>query len=676
MTRLPRSHAWLPTVLLVFALALAACAPAAPGSPTTAPAGSAGQTPVPVAGPAKPGGSTPAAAQPGKKLNLPVGVDADGNFYRGDPKAPVKFVEYSDFQCPYCARHATQTAPLLDEAYVATGKIVHIFRNFPLSGHPNALPAAKTAYCAGQQDPKFFWTLHDWLFANQSAWANAQDPAAQLRKQAVALGVDGTKYDACLSNPATEARINRDLQDGSKMGVGGTPAFFINNWFISGAYPFDEFKKTIEKALAGQNPPPTPTPLPSGVQFFDADPARPGLTYDGSPTLGATKAKVVMIMFEDLKSPDSAKHVASAEPALKSRYIDTEQMRLVFKFFPTTAPRAAVAALCAAKQGKFWEFRGLLYQKQSEWKEGDDAAMLAYARNLGLNERPFDECLKDEKSQAEVDYAYEFGQQEIGVPSAPSYLILKIGASGQPEDGKGFPGPTSLEQLDGVIQGFLKPQAAPLPRPTPISTAQLAALPVGVDANGNFYRGDLQAPVRLVDFSDFQCPFCARHVQQTEPLLYTAYMATGKVLHVFRNFPIPELGHSNAIPAAYAAYCAGQQNPKFFWAMHDWLFINQNAWANAANAAEQFRKQALAVGADAARYDACLKDAGTEAAIQKDLKDGQSLGVNGTPSFFVTMVNAQGQTAASTPLVGAQAYEQFSQAIETLLNPPATTPTK
>jgi protein-disulfide isomerase len=155
-----------------------------------------------------------------------------------------------------------QTGPLLDEAYALTGKVVNVFRNFPLDFHPNAIPAAKAAYCAGQQDPKYFWTLHDWLFANQDAWAGAQDAAAQFRAQAVAIGVDGAEYDACLTDAKTEAALQRDQKDGAAQGVRGTPAFFIvkskaegqaaEPKFISGALPFDQFAQAIDQALAGQ----------------------------------------------------------------------------------------------------------------------------------------------------------------------------------------------------------------------------------------------------------------------------------------------------------------------------------------------------------------------------------------------------------------------------------------
>ena len=155
-----------------------------------------------------------------------------------------------------------QTGPLLDEAYAATGKVVNVFRNFPLDFHPNAVPAAKAAYCAGQQDPKLFWAMHDWLFETQNTWTGANDAADQFRKQALAIGADGAKYDACLTDAKTDAAIQRDQKDGAAQGVRGTPAFFIvkskaegqaaEPKFISGALPFDQFAQAIDQALAAK----------------------------------------------------------------------------------------------------------------------------------------------------------------------------------------------------------------------------------------------------------------------------------------------------------------------------------------------------------------------------------------------------------------------------------------
>ncbi|MGC8782504.1 MAG: DsbA family protein, partial [Anaerolineae bacterium] len=263
-------------IILLLAVVLAACMPgpaARPAAPTAAPTAPPAPTAATTAAAV---GPTLPTASAGKARNVPTGVDAEGNFYRGNLDAPVKLVEFSDFQCPYCGRHAQQTDPLLEERYIATGKVVAFFRHFPLSQiHPAALPAARAAYCAGQQAPVHFWDMHDWLFANQALWANAANAEAEMRKAALALGVDGGRYDACVKDPQTDARIARDLSDGAARGVEGTPAFFINDWPLVGAYPFSEFEKVIAKAEQGLHPPPTPTPLPPNVQPYDENPGRP-----------------------------------------------------------------------------------------------------------------------------------------------------------------------------------------------------------------------------------------------------------------------------------------------------------------------------------------------------------------------------------------------------------------
>jgi len=152
-----------------------------------------------------------------------------------------------------------QTEPLLYEAYIKTGKMVHVFKNFPLDFHANAVPAAKAAICAGEQDAKLFWELHDWLFANQATWQSAGDAAGQFRAQAVALGADGAKYDACVADAATQAAIDKDMQEATALGVRGTPAFFLSVMEggkpvgdakpLSGALPFAQFSGVIDGLL-------------------------------------------------------------------------------------------------------------------------------------------------------------------------------------------------------------------------------------------------------------------------------------------------------------------------------------------------------------------------------------------------------------------------------------------
>jgi len=352
-----------------------------------------------------------------------------------------------------------QTGPLLDEAYVNNGQVLHVFRNFPLDFHPYAMPAALAAYCAGQQAPAWFWGMYDWIFATQDTWASAQDTASRFRTQALALGANGAKYDACLTDAASAAAIQRDLQTGAQMGVSGTPAFFADDWFLSGAQPITEFAKVIDKALQGIHPPPTPTPLPPNVAPYDTDPARPGRTYDGSPTLGAADARLVLISFEDFKCGYCAQHVREVEPTLRSKYVDAGQLRLVFKFFPIYAPKTAVAGLCAADQGKFWNFHDLLFGKQAEWNEGDNAALINYAKSLGLDEARFSQCLQDAPGQAQVESDYALGQQ-VGVRGTPYFLLLDI----QAQTGTRIPGALPLEQFEQAIQDLLNP---PTPTPAP-----------------------------------------------------------------------------------------------------------------------------------------------------------------------------------------------------------------
>ncbi len=125
--------------------------------------------------------------------------------------------------------------------------------------------------------------------------------------------------------------------------------------------------------------------------------------------------------------------------------------------------------------------------------------------------------------------------------------------------------------------------------------------------------------------------------------------------------------HPNALSASKAAYCAGQQDPRLFWALHDWLFANQNAWSSARNAADQFRQQALALGVDASRYDACVADARTQAAIQRDVNEATRLGIRSTPTFILQVAAAGAAQGKEDRVVGALPYQDFAKKIESLL---------
>ena len=163
---------------------------------------------------------------------------------QGPASAPIELIEFSDFQCPYCYR-AHPTVKLVLNTY--GDKIRFVYRNYPLPNHPNAHPAAEAAQCANEQGK--FWAFHDRLFDDQSKLADAD-----LKASAAALGLDAGKFNACFESHKYKAKVDADMQAGNEAGVNGTPAFFINGRMLSGAQPFEEFKKVIDEELAAKRP--------------------------------------------------------------------------------------------------------------------------------------------------------------------------------------------------------------------------------------------------------------------------------------------------------------------------------------------------------------------------------------------------------------------------------------
>jgi protein-disulfide isomerase len=159
---------------------------------------------------------------------------------QGPASAPIEIVEFSDFQCPFCYRSFPTVKQVLS---TYSGKIRFVYRNYPLPNHAQARPAAEAAQCANEQGQ--FWPYHDRLFADQSKLGTDD-----LKASAAALGMDAARFNACLDSHKYKARVDADMQAGNEAGVNGTPAFFINGRLLSGAQPFDEFKRVIDEELA------------------------------------------------------------------------------------------------------------------------------------------------------------------------------------------------------------------------------------------------------------------------------------------------------------------------------------------------------------------------------------------------------------------------------------------
>jgi protein-disulfide isomerase len=168
-----------------------------------------------------------------------VKVDTAGRPEKGGAKAPVTIVSFSDYECPFCKR----AEAVVDQVVKTYGdKVKVVFRDYPLPMHPNARPAAEAANCAAAQGK--FWEYHGKLFANQEALGEDK-----LRAYAGEIGLDKAKFDECFASKQFKAAIDKDLEDGAKVGVNGTPAFFVNGRMLSGAQPFEKFKEVIDEEL-------------------------------------------------------------------------------------------------------------------------------------------------------------------------------------------------------------------------------------------------------------------------------------------------------------------------------------------------------------------------------------------------------------------------------------------
>ena len=184
-----------------------------------------------------------------------VKISADNDPIIGDPNAPISIIEFSDFQCPFCARFHIQTLPSILEEYVDQGKVKLIFRDFPIQNiHPNALPASVAAECANEQGK--FKEMHDELFENQKEWSGVEtaNAVSLFSQYALEMGLEQEVFDSCLTSGKYIEEIRNDLNDGRTYGVSGTPGFFIGNDQIGyvelkGAQPFESFKKVIDAQL-------------------------------------------------------------------------------------------------------------------------------------------------------------------------------------------------------------------------------------------------------------------------------------------------------------------------------------------------------------------------------------------------------------------------------------------
>lgn len=195
------------------------------------------------------GTPSPTAAAPQVDVNTPgprPHPDANANTM-GDPNAPVKIIEYADFQCPYCLRYWQDTEPLIIQNYIVTGKVYYEYHSVGAFIGPESAAAAQAAYCAGDQGK--FWEYHDILFANWTGENVGDFTTDKLDQYAAAVGLNQTQFDVCIRNGNHADQVQQDVIDAQTNGIQSTPSFLINGKLLEGAQPYGAFQKAIDAAL-------------------------------------------------------------------------------------------------------------------------------------------------------------------------------------------------------------------------------------------------------------------------------------------------------------------------------------------------------------------------------------------------------------------------------------------
>ena len=193
---------------------------------------------------------------------------------------------------------------------------------------------------------------------------------------------------------------------------------------------------------------------------------------------------------------------------------------------------------------------------------------------------------------------------------------------------------------------------------SPQSSSQPNTQQVKVSIDDDPMKGNPNAPITIIEFSDYECPFCGRFYFNTLPLIEENYIDTGKANFVYRDFPIQSI-HRNAATAAVAAECADEQ--EMFWEFHNMIFENKSTWdkLEGIDLLNEFEQYASSLELNSEEFNSCLKSGKYLDEVRNDLQDGRDYGVDGTPGFFIG-----NDKIGYVELKGAQPYENFKKVID------------
>jgi protein-disulfide isomerase len=629
---------WFVLVCCLCSLGCSAAKPAGGGSAAPAPVTTTAEPPGAGAGPLAALEERPEQAA----AKVPVS-SADPQW--GNVDAPVTIVEFSDFQCPFCAR-VTPTLRQLQSKY-GPEQLRFVFKHNPLPFHDQARPAAEAAAAVHMlAGSRAFFAFHDLVFGNQQslskesfdAWANA-------------AGVQGPALKTWLDSGRPAQKVDEDMALARAVGATGTPAFRVNGVIISGAQPLQNFVEVIDAQLAAARQltsfgtparlvystltdknfvlPPPPPKLDDEEDEEDNKVWAIPIAAD-DPQRGEKDALVTIVQYSDYQCPFCKR----VEPTLDElRKLYGKDLRIVWKdnplpFHARALPSALLARAVYQTKGNdaFWKLHDALFESQPKLEDSD---LQEVVERQGLAWKPLSVLRGSEKLKARIGESSEQAS-DFQARGTPHFFI----------NGRRLGGAQPLDAFKKKIDEELVKARALVEHGTPRAKvyAELTkngATPPPPEQKhvelrpGAAGRGSPQAPVVVQVFSDFQCPFCKR-VEPTIAELEKEFK--GQLRVVWRHLPLPF--HQHAELAAEAAEEAlAQKGPDAFWKYHDLLFEAQGIDGGLARTG--LDEMADKLGLDMARFKAALDSHAHEALVKADADAASTAGINGTPGFLV-----------------------------------------
>jgi protein-disulfide isomerase len=367
------------------------------------------------------------------------------------------------------------------------------------------------------------------------------------------------------------------------------------------------------------------------------------------PRIGPKVAKVTIAEFSDFQCP-FCKRVEPTVKEILQKYPNDVAIVFINQPLPfhEHAMEAAQAFQAAHRQGKAWPMHDKMYDNNTALER---ANLEKYAQEVGLNLSKFKKDMDDPKIKEEIAEHQKLANS-VGANGTPTFFIngrQLVGAQPFPEFQKIID--EEIKKADELVKKGtplkdvyqkLMEQAAATPPPAPAAAPEAPAAKVDIKVGDAPVKGPASAKVTVIEFSDFQCPFCGR-VNPTLKEIEDQYK--GKIKIAFRNLPLPF--HDKAHLAAEAALAANEQGK--FWAMHDKLFANQQALDRPA-----LEKYAQEIGLNMNKFTAALDSGKFKDKVDSDAKEGAAVGATGTPTFFIN----------GTRLVGAQPADKFKEVID------------